>query len=117
MQAALPEFDDELLDADARVLLVRDEAEDQVAVERPRGGNRPGGVEDGGHAAFHIERAAPVEAVALDPAVEGRLGHVRDADGVRMPAEDEAGRVTPPRAGEDGHHTSTTRRGLIDIRR
>ena len=27
-----------------------------------------------------IGSAAPVEAISLDPAIEGRVGHVRDAD-------------------------------------
>ena len=74
-----------LLDAEARVLLVGDRRDDDVAVQAQRGGLAAGD-EGRGDARLHVVGAAAVEPVALDARVV-RCVHPPDAHRVDVPAE------------------------------
>jgi hypothetical protein len=91
-----PQRAQDLLHAEARVLLVGDRGHDDVAAqpERRRVAARD---ERRGEAALHVVRPAPVEAVAVGAWVVRRR-HPGDADRVEVPAEQQRAPAAEPGA-------------------
>ena len=83
---------DDRLGADRRELLVGDQGHDHIT-SQPRYLGR--GEQDRGKRAFHVIRAASVEAVAVDARLERRL-HPRDADGVEVAVQEQRPTIARP---------------------
>ncbi len=98
---------EDVLDPEARVLLVRHRGDDDIARET-QSGRIATGDQSGGDPGLHVVRAASVEPVALDPRCE-RLSHAVDSDRVEVPAEQErAAPAGPPGPDDDARSARLT---------
>ena len=98
-----------LLDAEARVLLVGDGGDDEVAGEA-QARRLARGEQGGRDAGLHVVGATTVEAVAVD-ARRVRIGHALDVDGVDVPAEQER---APAARAPCAHQHARTAGGLLE---
>ena len=79
---------DEVLCADAGILFVGDERNEQLSIDLPLGYGS-GSAENRGGTALHVEGSSSVDAIALDKSIEGRNRHASHGHGVQVSTEHE----------------------------